>query len=157
MKMYNKKDCEYKGGYIVCDSKVVGVNNVVVSKLNELETMVQKAKHERENKVEIKPVEPFARETERGNVIPVICTNTPMMDIKIAEAEMLMDEIDDLSKANAAQEYMDTMGPVIEFINDDFIVSLDDGYQERFDLPTIGNPLELDKDKLGEFVLSCFE
>jgi hypothetical protein len=67
-----------------------------------------------------------------------------------------MEEIDAMEGADKANDYFAGIHKLIMFVNDEFIVSGDQATQHRFDLPTVGNPLELDKDDLADFVMSMF-
>lgn len=159
MKMFNKADCEYKGGYIVCGDKVVAVDNEVVDLFNKLEEDIQRANHNRGIFGGMPAVEPapFHRQTERGNVYPHIEAETPELDKAADVAIKIMDELDAVADAEKCNEYFTGIHPLILFVNDDFIVAGEQATQHRFDLPTIGNPLELDKDKLSDLVMGMFE
>lgn len=158
MKMIDKKDCEYKGGYIVNDGKVVCVDNEVVDLLNKLEEDVQRKQFEDTSKPLCfdMPVGEFVRKTERGKVMPHVEAKTPELDKMVENTLKIMDEVDDIHNAELINEYFSTIVPVVMFADDDFIVSCEHGTQHRFDLPTIGNPLELTKDDLAEFVMSLY-
>jgi hypothetical protein len=157
MKMFNKSECEYKGGYIVCDGKIVCVDNKVVDLFNKLDIDIQRAKWEAEHQVEpVVQTEKFRPKTEHGEIFPVIEANTPELDKLAEHAIKVMDEVDAMEDAAKANEYFAGLHPVIMFVNDEFIVSGDQPTQHRFDLPTIGNPLELDKNGLADLVMSMF-
>lgn len=159
MKMYNKSECEYKGGYIVCEGKVVCVDNEVVDLFNKIEEDIQRAKFERESCGPLpcykEPAE-FTRTTEHDK-IPHIEAATPTLDAAEEKAVKIMDEIDAIADAKKINDYFGSIGPVIMFVNDEFIVSGEHAAQHRFDLPTIGNPLELDKGGLADLIVSMFE
>lgn len=159
MKMYNKSECEYKGGYIVtADNEIVSVDNEIVDLFNKLEEDIQRSKFNEVNKV-LQPITPdfeFSRQTEHGEIYPTVSANTPELDAAADKAIKMMDEIDAMSAAEKANEYFDGIHPLFMFVNDEFIVSGEQAAQHRFDLPVIGNPLELDKDKLSEFVIDMF-
>jgi hypothetical protein len=158
MKMINKKDCEYKGGYIVCDGKIVGVDNEIVDLLNKLDTDVQRAEFEKNHIAKpAMPMPEFEPKSEHGCLVPFIQADTPEMD-KMAEHSMkIMDELDAVAGAELANEYIAGVGPLLMFVNDEFIVSGEQGTQHRFDLPVVGNPLELDKEKLADLIVGMFE
>ena len=156
MKMIDKKDCEYKGGYIVNDGKIVCIDNKVVDLFNKLDVDIQRAKFEADNYQVVTPVKEFVPKTEHGALYPVVTVDTPELD-KLAEHAMkVMDEVDAMADAAKANEYFAGIHPLIMFVNDEFIVSGEQAVQHRFDLPTIGNPLELDKDGLSDLVMSMF-
>lgn len=162
MKMFNKSDCEYKGGYIVCNGEVVAVNNEIVDLFNKLEEDVQRAKFEHKKKI-VAPFaehysnEEFSRETEHGKIFPHVIASTPTLDKMADRTVKMMDEIDGLAKADRTNDYFEGIVPLIMFVNDEFVVSGEQGTQHRFDLPTIGDPLAIDKDALSEFVTDMFD
>ena len=159
MKMINKSECEYKGGYIVCNGEVVCIDNEIVDLLNKLDTDVQRAQWEATNHptVAMTPVEEFSPESEHGAIYPVISASTPELDKMVENSLKIMEEIDSVHDTSLANEYIEGILPIIQFVNDDFIVSGEQATQHRFDLPVIGNPLELDKDAVVSFVVSMFE
>lgn len=159
MKMFNKSECEYKGGYIVCDGKVVCIPNEVVDLFNKLEEDVQRKQHEASVFGGMPAVEgmPFVRKTERGEVFPLVQADTPELDALAEKTMKIMDEVDAMADAAKANEYFESIHPLIMFVNDEFIVSGEQATQHRFDLPTIGNPLEVTKENLSDLVMSLFE
>lgn len=157
MKMFNKSECEYKGGYIVYEGKIVCVDNEVVDLFNKLDVDVQRAKFEAQRCPGFAaPVEEFIPKSEHGAIYPVIEADTPELDKMAERAMKVMNEVDAMADAAKANEYFAGIHPLIMFVNDEFIVSGEQATQHRFDLPTIGNPLELDKDGLADFVVSMF-
>lgn len=157
MKMFNKSECEYKGGYIVCDGKVVCVDNEIVDLFNKLDIDVQRAEYEAKRCPGFAaPVEEFTPKSEHGAIYPKIEANTPELDKMTEQAMKIMDEVDAMADAAKANEYFESIYPLILFVNDEFIVSGEQATQHRFDLPTIGNPLELDKESLAGLVMSMF-
>lgn len=151
MKIYKKEDCEYKGGYIVCGDEVVCVSNVVVSLLNKLDLDLQRASFKARTRV--KPVTPeeFEQDSEHKPKISVTVA-TPLLDEKIKQTEELMEELDRYDRIDKAKARIKALDPVVQFLADDFIVSHDNCYQERFDLPWLGSPLEMTIDGMLEVV-----
>ena len=157
MKMFDKSECEYKGGYIVCDGKVVCVDNEIVDLFNKLDVDIQRAQYESKRCLNLDAsVDEFAPKSEHGAIYPVIEADTPELDKMAEQAMKLMNEIDAMADASKINEYLDGIHPLIMFVNDEFIVSGEQATQHRFDLPTVGNPLELDKDSLANLVMSMF-
>lgn len=159
MKMFNKTDCEYKNGYIVCGDEIMAIDNEVVDLFNKLENDIQKAAFEKRNCGPLPCYrEPgqFVRETEHGYTLPEISVETPRIDKKIEEAQAIMEEIDAMNTADEINEYISGIKPVMLFVQDEFIVPCESESAHRFDLPTIGNPLELTKSELVEFVTGMF-
>lgn len=157
MKMINKSECEYKGGYIVHNGEVVCVDNEVVDLFNKLELDVQRAQFEATNKPQcFEPVGEFKSKSEHGAVFPVISADTPELDAAAEKAMKIMDELDAVVDASKINEYFDDIYDLFLFVNEEFIVSGEQETQHRFDLPTIGSPLELSKEDLSDFVVSMF-
>lgn len=158
MKMINKADCEYKGGYIVCNGEIVCIDNEIVDLFNKLEEDVQRATFEA-NKQPVVAVfnEEFARKTEHGKIMPFVKASTPELDNVVDKTMKIMDELDACASAELANEYFAGIKPLIMFVNDEFIVSGEQATQHRFDLPTIGNPLNISKDDLADWVIGLFE
>lgn len=157
MKMINKSECEYKGGYIVHNGEVVCVDNKVVDLFNKLELDVQRAQFEATNKPQcFEPVDEFVAKSEHGAIYPKISANTPELDAAAEKALKIMDEIDAIADAEKVNEYFLSIDKLFEFVSDEFIVSGEQEAQHRFDLPTIGNPLKLSKEDLSDFVVSMF-
>ena len=71
-------------------------------------------------------------------------------------AKAIMDEIDATETADKINRYFKSIHPLVLFANDDFVIECEQGIQHRFDLPTIGNPLIIDKAKLGDIVVDMF-
>lgn len=158
MKMYEKKELEYKGGYLVAGDKVVGLDNNLVRMLNELEEEYQFAKftHTKEMLTLPSPTMEFHRKSEHGKIMPTIEVETPELDAAVEKSVKMMDELDAVSSATIANEYLEKIMPLIMFADDPFVVSIDQPSQERLDLLCVGNPLELTKDKLVDMVTEMF-
>ena len=158
IKMYKKKNCKYKNGYITHKGKVVSVDNKVVDLFNKLEEDMQRAMFERQNEQHCycAPVQELRRKTERGNIVPTFNVDTPELDEAIDKSMLIMNELDTVSKAKEMEAYLRKMIPLIEFMEDKEIVSTDQAVQHRFDLPTIGNPLNMNKETLSSCVSIVF-
>lgn len=158
MKMYNKEELEYKGGYLVAGDKVVGLDNNLVRMLNELEEDYQFAKFTRTKEMLTlpNPTMEFRRKSERGKIMPTIEVKTPELDAVVEKSVKMMDELDAVSSATIANEYIEKIMPLIMFAADPFVVSVDQPSQERLDLLCVGNPLELTKEKIVDMVTEMF-
>lgn len=158
MKMYEKKELEYKGGYLVAGDKVVGLDNSLVHMLNGLEEDYQFAKfmHTKEMLTLPSPTIEFRRKSEHGKIVPTIEVETPELDAAAEKSVKMMDELDAVSSAAIANEYLEKIMPLIMFVEDEFVVSVDQPSQDRLDLLCVGNPLELTKEKLVEMVTEMF-
>lgn len=158
MKMYKKAECEYRNGYIVKGDEIICIDNEIVDLLNQLEYDYQKAMFEKANTIPPMPEAPeFGFVTERGKVFPHVHASTPKLDEVVETTMKIMDELDASNMADACNEYFEGIEPVLLFVNDGYVVDCEQAVQHRFDLKNIGNPLELDKDKLADFVIKMFE
>lgn len=159
MKMYNKSELQYKGGYLVTsDNKVVGIDNNIVVLFNGLEEDIQYAKFMRTQELLTlpEPTMEFHRKSEHGKIVPTIEVETPKLDAAVEKSVKMMDELDAVSNAAKANEYFEKIMPLVMFVDDEFVVSVDQPSQYRFDLLCVGNPLELTKDKLVDLVTDMF-
>ena len=155
MKLFKKEDCKYIDGYIVCGDEVVGVSLPVVRQLNKLETDLQRALHAEKHKVEPVEVTPFVRQHEGDSRI-VITPVTKSLDEAIDKAKDIMDDLDLLEAASAMNDYLADIESAVAWVQSENIVSMQSGMVERFDLPMLGNPLELDEGSIVEAVGSLF-
>ena len=76
---------------------------------------------------------------------------TPTLDKKIEESIALMDDIDTANKVDKLRAISAGYPKVIEFINSKEIIVCDDN-EYRFDLATLGNPLEFTVEKFRRVV-----
>lgn len=161
MKTYKKSNLTYVNGYIMNGDEIVQIDNEIVIQANQLEADVQRASFNQKRKAAIDAVKlaadtKFSFKSERKR--PVIQANTPTLDEMVEKSIDLMDELDALKGAERANEYFRQIVELVEFVQDDFVVECPaQAAQERFDLPTLGNPLEWDKDKLSDAVCGMFE
>ena len=159
MKIYNKNDLTYKNGYIICDDKVVSIDNEIVDLLNKLDTDIQRAewrqaKSDNAHEAWKEAMSQFEPKSEF--TLPEIGAETPVLDAKIEEAKMLMDDIDAKAYAAQANDYLAGIKPVVLFVQDDSVVEFEQPTQHRFDLPVVGNPLELDGESLALLVCRVY-
>lgn len=155
MKTYKKENLKYKNGYIFKGDKIVGIDNDIVDLANKMETDTQRKYHEVHNKIDINDVEEFNRVSEFSR--PLVMPSTPKLDKKIEESIELMDELDGMQKAEEANEYLESIHPVVQFIQEDFVIDCKQDTQHKFDLPVLGNPLEWDREFLDHFIKKLFE
>lgn len=160
MKMFKKKDCKYKDGYIVCGGKVLSIDNKIVDLLNELEDMVQRSCYDDAKQMvcDCCTVErsEFQRLSEHGGKRPIFVPNTPDLDDAVSKTVAIMDDLDKIDKAKKTNRYYDRLEPVFKFVESKTIVSGDQAVQHRFDLPTLGNPLKLTVEDIAESVAELF-
>ena len=148
--MFNKEECEYKGGYIVCGNEIVGVDPLIVDQLNRVEFDLQKARYHKEHKIEIDFDEPFEFVNERE--FPFATAATPELDKAVEKTMKIMDELDEVKAADKVNDYIDKTKATFEFVINRFVVSNDVYGTKPFNLHTLGNPLELTVAKLCEYI-----
>lgn len=152
MKMYDKYALEYINGYLVThDGDVVNIDNEIVDLANKIETDLQRARYINDQPEQVPgdyACENFNRKSEHD--IPMkFVAETPILDKKIEEAIDMMDEIDTLNHIEEFKMYIAGIDPLVKFVRDGFIVETAQEYRlHKFDLPTLGNPLEWDLEML---------
>lgn len=157
MKMYKKSKLKYKNGYLVKDGKIVNIDNDIVYLFNKLEKDYQQAMFEREHPVlPAMPQPKFKFETEHGKVYAHVEAKTPKLDEMTMNTVEMLDELDNIEKADEANDYFESVHKLIKFANSKYIVSCDQTYQEQFDLKYLGNPLELSKLDICNIVIDIF-
>lgn len=157
MKMYKKSKLSYENGYIVKNDKIVGIDNEVVDLLNRIEHDYQVARWRKNHPaIPATEVPPFEFETDRGEVFVSFESDTPALDEALALSMAIMDDLDAVSTAEQLNHYFEGIQPVINFVNDERVVSFNQNTQHRFDLKYLGNPLELTKEKLVELISEMF-
>ena len=86
--------------------------------------------------------------------------DTPILDQKVEAAKQLIEELDAVATCEGVNDYLKDLAELIDFAASETIVegapSMLGGVR-RFDLPVIGNPLELTVDKIVEFALEVFD
>lgn len=153
MKMYDKKDLEYKNGLLVAsDGTVMGIDPEIIDLANELETRIQKAEYlaAQPGAVAVPSLDGFTRKSET-EMQKFVC-ETPIMDKKVEESLKFMEEIEDVQVTNKLNDDLAGLMPLVQFAKDSSIVSMDHVAPRKFDVPTMGNPLKWDEDKLMVFV-----
>lgn len=158
MKIYKKSECRYENGYIVNGDDVVVPQGIMLL-IDKLEDDVQRARFLRENEAEpVREVPEFKRKSEHGVMMPETTPATPVLDLKIKTAERLLDELDCIELAERVNGYVHKMRPLFEFVQSESFVGEEHPLGNmRFDLPTVGNPLELTTDKLTGLIYDMFD
>lgn len=163
MKLFKKKDLVYIDGMLVNEdtNEVVAVNQNIVIDLNSIETMYQQAKYLSEQGAynPAPSLEGFERERFYTEKLPLAPEpETPVFDEKVKKSLALMDEMDAKAKTEKINESIEQFRDVFLFLEHDYVVNRGNDYQAFcFDLPQIGNPLELTQDKLVEILTFILE
>lgn len=155
MKFMKKEKLVYKNGYLMNEKgKIVMPDYDVVYQFNNLEEELQKAAYlkAQPKAVAAPSMEGWEKVSEHDvDVENMFFAKTPTLDKKIAESIALMDDIDAANKVDKLRAILAGYPKVIEFINSDEIIVYDDR-EFRFDLATLGNPLEFTIEKFRKVV-----
>lgn len=153
MKMYDKMNLMYVNGLMVdSDGNVVAIDNAIVDMANELETRIQKAKYleAQPEAVAIPTLDGFERESE-FKLKKVECT-TPVMDERVEESKKIMDELDSMFMTNKVNDDIDRYRDLLLFVKETTVVSAEHEAPHKFDVPTMGSPLDWDYDTMLDFI-----
>lgn len=154
-KLVSKKSLKYIDGYIMdCNSNIVDIGSDIYEFLNDLDIYIQKAEYiKSQPKGQLPPtMNGFKPKSER-KVYQIEEPETPNLDARAALAKSILDETIKSSKVKLYNEYIEQNASMFEWLDSDRIVVLDSiNEANRFDLPTLGNPLELTVEKVIEFI-----
>ena len=152
MKMYKKSDLSLVNGLLVTtDGDVVSVNPAIVHQANELETLAQKIAYLKgQPKATPMPsLDGFERVSDQKG--HEFVAETPIIDIETAKTLAMMDELDDMNAAQQANEMLGQFTDLLQFVDNDYV--LDCGCPtDKFDMPLLGNVLELTEDEVIEVI-----
>lgn len=154
MKVYKKSDLTINHGLLVSkDGDIVIPDIAIVNQANRLETMLQEAMYLNDQpKAQPMPsLNGFERKSIKDSMRQKFEADTPIMDAKQKEALALMDEIDDVTTVNQANELMTQLDRLVEFVGQDFVIDCGNELY-CFDTPIIGNVLDLTIDDVSKAV-----
>ena len=155
MKFMKKEKLTYKNGYLINEKgKVVMPDYDVVYQFNNLEVEFQRALYlkAQPKAVAAPSMEGWKKVSEHDvDVEDMFFAETPTLDKKIEESIALMDDIDAANKVDKLRAISAGYPKVIEFINSKEIIVYEDN-EYRFDLATLGNPLEFTVEKFRRVV-----
>lgn len=155
MKFMKKEKLTYKNGYLINEKgKIVMPDCDVVYQFNSLEVEFQRAMYlkAQPKAVAAPSMEGWEKVSEHDvDVENMFFAETPTLDKKIEESIALMDDIDASNKVDKLRAISVRYPKVIEFINSKEIIVRDDN-EYRFDLATLGNPLEFTVEKFRRAV-----
>lgn len=159
MKMINKSELEYKNGYIVNGDEIIAVDPYIILQANALEEMVQKRRwlNDQPQACSGPNLSSFERESEL-DVLPHWEAETPLMDKKIEDSLKLMEELDEMNMVNLVNKELKYFEELIEFTSKDYVIDMPSQCApEKFDMPTLGNPLELTAQQVAEYIAEAYE
>ena len=155
MKFMKKEKLTYKNGYLINEKgKIVMPDYDVVYQFNNLEEEFQKAMYlkAQPKAVAAPSMEGWEKVSEHDvDVQDMFFAKTPTLDKKIEESIALMNDIDAANKVDKLRAISAGYSKVIEFINSKEIIVYEDN-EYRFDLATLGNPLEFTVEKFRRVV-----
>lgn len=155
MKFMKKEKLTYKNGYLINEKgKIVMPDYDVVYQFNNLEEEFQKAMYlkAQPKAVAAPSMEGWGKVSEHDvDVEDMFFAETPTLDKKIEESIALMDDIDAANKVDKLRAISAGYPKVIEFINSKEIIVYEDN-EYRFDMATLGNPLEFTVEKFRKVV-----
>lgn len=144
-KLIKKSKCKFESGIIVKKNKQIGIPYCVWCQLNKLELMFQQY-----NYLKSKPeyqagpsLDEFKRISSLKSERPYIeMPDTPVLDRRVHEAMVFMEETDKINDAIETNEMIDEFGALIDWCaNDKFI---EGECYKLIDTPMLGNPLNLE-------------
>lgn len=144
-KLVSKKDLKYVNGYITDnEGTVVNIDYRIAHFLNKLEVCIQKAKYiKAQPECQFPPsLDGFELESEH-KVYKIEEPKTPKLDARANLAKGILDEMVAVNNAKECNEFIKANAVVFEWLDSDLIVVDSSEAGVRFDLPTLGNPLEL--------------
>lgn len=159
MKFINKSDLEFRDGFLVHGDDVVMVSAAIVYQANKLDEVIQRKKWEDANSVDPMLVRERS-EFNRKSMFDVelnLSVDTPTLDAKIEESKRLSDDIKQQAAIDDISETLSHCDDLVQFIVSDKVLASDDGVLIRFDLPILGNPLELTIDSLVNELGGCYD
>lgn len=159
MKMINKSELEYKDGYVLNGNDIVALDPRIVRQANSLEEMVQKRRwlNDQPSACAGPNLSSFERESE-FDALPHWEAETPLIDKKIEDSMKFMKELDEVNLVDMVNEKIfNYLKELVEFSTKDYVID-ESGLcsPERFDLPTLGNPLELTADQISKYVAEAY-
>lgn len=155
MKLYKKSNLKCKNGYLVTDKKkVIGIDPSVVYQANALETMAQKVAW---LEAQPKPCDgPDWSKFDRvhsGHKVK-LHTKTPILDKKIEESLALAKEIDHYTYTEEAEAIIgNKFNDLVQFVSSNKVMNSSQYPLQKFDTPTLGNPLDWDLETIIRVVI----
>lgn len=156
-KIIKKSQLTFVDGMLVKDDDVICIEPSIIHQANMLETLAQKTAYlaAQPDYSPVPSLDGFEREYA-GDKLCQFTASTPILDSKVKEAMDIMDELDDVTTANQANSMLDNYRELYEFCSVDYVVgSLDKANVIQFDLPTLGNPLDLTTDVIENVIAAA--
>ena len=142
-KIIKKSELTLVDGMLVKGDDVIGIEPSIIHQANMLETLAQKTAYlsAQPDYSPVPSLDGFEREYEADKLCQFTAA-TPLLDSKVKEAMDIMDEIDDVTTVEQANDMLENYRELYEFCSVDYVVgNLDKPNVIKFDMPTLGNPL----------------
>lgn len=153
-KLVSKKDLKYVNGYITDnEGTVVNIDYRIAHFLNKLEVRLQKAKYiKAQPECQFPPsLNGFELKSEH-KVYKIEEPKTPKLDARANLAKDILDEMVAVNNAKECNEFIKANAVVFEWLDSDLIVVGSSEAGVQFDLPTLGNPLELTAESVMDII-----
>lgn len=147
-KIRYKHQLTYKSGYLIdVDDEVVALPPKVAEQLNNLDTLVQKARYlNGQPAANPEPsLDGFERKSE-VHVPKLAAPCTPTIDCKEAESKKILKEIRSKMEVDAVNDVIDANKEAFIFMDSEEFIEGSEAV--RLDLPELGSPLELTPEKV---------
>lgn len=148
-KIYDKKNCEYKNGFVFCNGELVAIQTSIVDQLNKLDICLQKAMYlsKQPKPCPIPSLDGFVPKSER--TVYTVKPETPAMDKRAEEAMAMLNDIEAKQAADRTNNIIAKFSDLIEWASLDWIPCLGENYDvHQLDVPVVGNPLVLSPDDI---------
>lgn len=145
-KIIKKSELTFVDGMLVKGDDVICIDPVIIHQANRLETLAQKTAYlmAQPDYSPVPSLDGFEREYAADQRIGKFVVETPTLDAKAKEAMAIMDELDDATVAQQANSLLENYRELYEFASCDYVIGSTDSVNAiKFDLPTIGNPLDI--------------
>lgn len=160
VKYIDKKKLHYKNGlFLDAKGRAMMPKRLIIQQANRLDTLVQQRDYLKEQG-EAQPaptLDSFVRMHEGTGY--EFRAQTPLLDAKVEEAEKLIDEIEKAQAIEDIDSHVEEYQALLEFVDDDEVLvddSVDLNCLEKFDLPVLKNPLELDVQRVMQAIAYAY-
>lgn len=152
-KFYKKSDLTFVDGYVLDEeSNVVCLPSKVAEQLNDVETWLQRYNYliAQPEAQKAPSLEGFERKSAFQRVR--VTADTPVADRMVADAHSLLEELRNKEAVDTTNEIIGKYSALFDWLSADTFV--EGNVVVRMDLPTIGNPLEMDAIALANIIAS---
>lgn len=150
MKEYKKSKLKFSNGFITTKKgKIIIPSDAIVSKLNQLEALYQKAIYNTKYKNDTKQIKVPDFEFESACYSPIKLEHceTPLLDERTKVSMQILNEIKANSFIDKTNDLIKEYADVYNWVASDTVIN-NGGIGLKFDLKYIGNPLCLDEEML---------